>query len=31
MGDAGVKSEQDIINTYDLPQIDILKSRTSWF
>ena len=25
MGDAGVKSEQDIINTYDLPQIDILK------
>ena len=25
MGDAGVKSEQYIINTYDLPQIDILK------
>ena len=25
MGDAGVKSEQDIINTYNLPQIDILK------
>ena len=25
MGDAGVKSEQDIINRYNLPKIDILK------